>query len=45
MVTVHNDHRATVRATLEVLSVAQLSRVLAHIEQLQDVYSVQRDRT
>ncbi|MFV2063047.1 MAG: bifunctional (p)ppGpp synthetase/guanosine-3',5'-bis(diphosphate) 3'-pyrophosphohydrolase [Chloroflexota bacterium] len=44
-VTVHKDHRATVRATLEVASVAQLSRVLAHLEQLKDVYSVQRDRT
>jgi guanosine-3',5'-bis(diphosphate) 3'-pyrophosphohydrolase len=44
-VTVQKDHHATVRATLAVSSVAQLSRVLAHIEQLKDVYSVQRDRT
>ncbi len=44
-VNVHKDHRATVQATLEVSSVAQLSRVMAHLEQLKDVYSVQRDRT
>jgi GTP pyrophosphokinase len=44
-VNVHKDHRATVQVTLEVSSVAQLSRVLAHLEQLKDVYSVQRDRT
>ena len=44
-VTVQKDHRAKVRATLEVESVAQLSRVLAHLEQLKDVYSVQRDHT
>ena len=44
-VRVHKDHRATVQATLEVSSVAQLSRVMAHLEQLKDVYSVQRDRT
>jgi len=44
-VNVHKDHRATVQATLEVSSVAQLSRVMAHLEQLKDVYSVQRNRT
>ncbi len=44
-VRVHKDHRATVQATLEVASVAQLSRVMAHLEQLKDVYSVQRDRS
>ncbi len=44
-VNVHKDHRATVQATIEVSSVAQLSRVMAHLEQLKDVYSVQRDRT
>ena len=44
-VTVHNDHRATVQATLEVSSVAQLARVMSRLEQLKDVYSVQRDRT
>jgi GTP pyrophosphokinase len=44
-VKVHKDHRATVQATLEVSSVAQLSRVMAHLEQLKDVYSVQRDRS
>ena len=43
-VMVHNDHRATVQATLEVSSVAQLSRVMAHLEQLKDVYSVERVR-
>jgi (p)ppGpp synthase/HD superfamily hydrolase len=42
-VRVHKDHRATVQATLEVSSVAQLSRVMAHLEQLKDVYSVERD--
>jgi GTP pyrophosphokinase len=42
-VAVHKDHRATVQATLEVSSVAQLSRVMAHLEQLKDVYSVERD--
>jgi guanosine-3',5'-bis(diphosphate) 3'-pyrophosphohydrolase len=43
-VAVHKDHRATVQATLEVSSVAQLSRVMAHLEQLKDVYSVERAR-
>ena len=43
-VAVHKDHRATVQATLEVSSVAQLSRVMAHLEQLKDVYSVERER-
>ena len=42
-VTVHPDHRATVQATLQVTSVAQLARVMARLEQLKDVYSVQRD--
>ena len=37
------DHRAMVQATLEVSSVAQLSRVMSRLEQLKDVYSVQRD--
>ena len=32
-----------VQATLEVASVAQLSRVMSRLEQLKDVYSVQRD--
>jgi guanosine-3',5'-bis(diphosphate) 3'-pyrophosphohydrolase len=44
-VNVHKDHRATVQITLEVSSVSQLSRVMAHLEQLKDVYSVQRNRT
>jgi len=44
-VNVHKDHRATVQVTIEVASVSQLSRVMAHLEQLKDVYSVQRDRT
>jgi GTP diphosphokinase / guanosine-3',5'-bis(diphosphate) 3'-diphosphatase len=37
------DHTATVVATLQVASVAQLARVLSRIEQLKDVYAVQRD--
>jgi (p)ppGpp synthase/HD superfamily hydrolase len=37
------DHTAIVRATLQVASVAQLSRVLSRIEQLKDVVSVQRE--
>ncbi|CAN5650178.1 bifunctional (p)ppGpp synthetase/guanosine-3',5'-bis(diphosphate) 3'-pyrophosphohydrolase [soil metagenome] len=44
-VTVQPDHRATVQATLEVASVAQLSRVMSRLEQLKDVYAVQRDYT
>jgi GTP pyrophosphokinase len=42
-VSVNKEHRARVQATLEVSSVAQLSRVMAHLEQLKDVYSVERD--
>ena len=42
-VSVEPDHTAVVRATLQVASVAQLSRVLSRIEQLKDVHSVQRD--
>jgi GTP pyrophosphokinase len=42
-VVVGPDHTAVVRATLEVASVSQLARVLARIEQLKDVSSVQRD--
>ena len=42
-VAVGPDHTAVVRATLEVASVSQLARVLARIEQLKDVVSVQRD--
>jgi GTP pyrophosphokinase len=42
-VAVGPDHTAVVRATLEVASVSQLARVLARIEQLKDVSSVQRD--
>jgi GTP pyrophosphokinase len=37
------DHTATVRATLQVASVAQLARVMARLERLKDVYTVQRD--
>ena len=44
-VIVGSDHRATVNATLEVASVSQLSRVMADLEQVKDVYSVERDRT
>jgi GTP diphosphokinase / guanosine-3',5'-bis(diphosphate) 3'-diphosphatase len=36
------DHTATVVATLQVASVAQLARVLSRLEQVKDVYSVQR---
>ncbi|HJP88419.1 MAG TPA: bifunctional (p)ppGpp synthetase/guanosine-3',5'-bis(diphosphate) 3'-pyrophosphohydrolase [Candidatus Limnocylindrales bacterium] len=42
-VSVEPDHTAVVRATLQVASVSQLSRVLSRIEQLKDVHSVQRD--
>ncbi|HUG49227.1 MAG TPA: bifunctional (p)ppGpp synthetase/guanosine-3',5'-bis(diphosphate) 3'-pyrophosphohydrolase [Candidatus Limnocylindria bacterium] len=42
-VRVNDDHTATVQATLQVASVAQLAKVLSRIEQLKDVYSVQRD--
>jgi GTP pyrophosphokinase len=42
-VAVTPDRTATVRATLEVASVAQLARVMSRIEQLKDVISVQRD--
>jgi GTP pyrophosphokinase len=37
------DRTATVRATLEVASVAQLARVMSRLERLKDVISVQRD--
>jgi GTP diphosphokinase / guanosine-3',5'-bis(diphosphate) 3'-diphosphatase len=37
------DHTATVRATLQVASVAQLARVMARLERLKDIYTVQRD--
>ena len=39
----NTDHTATVRATLQVASVAQLARVMARLERLKDVYTVQRD--
>jgi GTP pyrophosphokinase len=42
-VTVHPDHRATIQATLQVSSVAQLAKVMSRLEQLKDVTSVQRD--
>jgi len=42
-VAVTPDRTATVRATLEVLSVAQLARVMSRLEQLKDVISVSRD--
>jgi len=44
-VSVTPDRTATVRATLEVASVAQLARVMSRLEQLKDVISVQRDLT
>jgi GTP pyrophosphokinase len=37
------DHTATLQATLQVASVAQLAKVLARIEQVKDVHTVQRD--
>jgi GTP diphosphokinase / guanosine-3',5'-bis(diphosphate) 3'-diphosphatase len=37
------DHTAVVTATLQVLSVSQLARVMSRIENLKDVISVQRD--
>ncbi|MBI2764247.1 MAG: bifunctional (p)ppGpp synthetase/guanosine-3',5'-bis(diphosphate) 3'-pyrophosphohydrolase [Chloroflexi bacterium] len=40
---VGGDHVAVVRATLQVASVSQLSRVMGRIEQLKDVLSVSRD--
>jgi len=42
-VAVTPDRTATVHATLEVASVAQLARVMSRLEQLKDVISVQRD--
>jgi len=42
-VAVTPDRTATVIATLEVASVAQLARVMSRLEQLKDVISVQRD--
>ena len=42
-VAVGGDHIAIVRATLQVASVSQLSRVLGRIEQLKDVVTVSRD--
>jgi GTP diphosphokinase / guanosine-3',5'-bis(diphosphate) 3'-diphosphatase len=42
-VVTHPDHRATVQATLQVTSVTQLAKVMSRLEQLKDVYSVQRD--
>jgi len=37
------DHTATVHATLQVASVAQLARLLSRLERLKDVYTVQRE--
>ena len=37
------DHTATLQATLQVSSVAQLAKVLSRIEQVKDVHLVQRD--
>ena len=39
----HPDNTATVNATLQVASVAQLARVLSRLETVKDVLSVQRD--
>jgi predicted amino acid-binding ACT domain protein len=40
---VNPDHTATIQATLQVASVAQLANVLSRIEQLKDVHAVQRE--
>jgi len=40
---VNPDHTAVLSMTLQVASVAQLAKVLARVEQLKDVISVQRD--
>jgi GTP pyrophosphokinase len=42
-VSVNPDHTATVQATLQVSSVAQLAKVLSRIEQLKDVHTVARE--
>jgi GTP diphosphokinase / guanosine-3',5'-bis(diphosphate) 3'-diphosphatase len=42
-VSTNDDQTATVKATLQVSSVAQLAKILSRLEQLKDVYSVQRD--
>jgi len=42
-VAVSPDRTATVKATLEVASVAELARVMSRLEQLKDIISVQRD--
>jgi GTP diphosphokinase / guanosine-3',5'-bis(diphosphate) 3'-diphosphatase len=44
-VEVHLDHTATVNATLQVASVAQLAKVLSRLETVKDVFSVQRALT
>jgi GTP pyrophosphokinase len=42
-VAVSPDRTATVKATMEVASVAQLARVMSRLEQLKDIISVQRE--
>jgi GTP pyrophosphokinase len=42
-VSVSADRTATVKATLEVASVAQLARVMVRLEQLKDVTTVARE--
>jgi len=42
-VTVHKDRTTTLTATLEIISIDRLSRVLAKIEGIKDVFSVTRD--
>ena len=42
-VSVTQDHTAIVAATLQVSSVSQLARVMGRLEQVKDVFSVQRD--
>ena len=42
-VAVSADRTATVKATLEVASVAQLAKVITRLEQLKDIITVARD--
>jgi guanosine-3',5'-bis(diphosphate) 3'-pyrophosphohydrolase len=41
----HDDRTVTLLLTLEVVGVAQLSRILHRLEEVQDVYEVRRDTT
>jgi GTP pyrophosphokinase len=39
----NSDHTATLQATLQVASVAQLAKVLQRLEQVRDVHQVTRE--